>query len=404
MSGVTSEAVSEFDSILDADRVLTAAREATGLSDFGDEAIEAHVAADFVAVAKRAREGHVNPAAIAAQTQGWLETRLRLEEAFRRNPEILDEELVAPIVVLGLPRTGTTKLQRMLASDPRAQRTELWRLLTPVPVPGATPGEPDPRISIAERTVEAVAAAAPDFMAAHPWLARDVEEDTFLQMYTPCTPAVAMRLSDRDYLTATLSRLPAVYEHERKILQYLQWQDGGARGRHWVLKAPNHLGNLELLTQLYPGATIVTTHRAVETCIPSIMRLLEAVFNMGNSEFLGMGDPHLDLAEVGSFTLDFYALEMARYLEQRDRLGLDSEIIDAHFSEIVQDPFAVVGRIYDRRGWELTEEVKQEMIKWESHNPADKYGKHVYSLERYSVSPEKVRETFADYSARFGLV
>ncbi len=395
--------VSEIDAVLDPDRVLAAAREATGLSDFGDADIREHVAVDFAAAARRAALGHVYPAGFAAQTQNALETRLRLEDAYRRNPEILDEQILAPIVVLGLPRTGTTKLQRMLACDPRAQRTELWRLLFPVPVAGAKPGEIDPRITMAEHTVTAIATASPDFMAAHPWAAEEVDEDTFLQVFTVGTPAAAIRLLDRTQLTLTAHRMPAVYEDELKILKYLQWQDGGARGRHWVMKAPNHLGNLELVHQLYPDATIVTTHRAIESCLPSLMRYMEAVLNMGTSEFVGMGDPNLDLAELGSFTVDFYAAEMERYIEQRDRLELDAKIIDLHFQDIVTDPFACIARIYDQRGQVLDAAVEEQMAGWVRANPVEKFGKHVYSLERYDVSLDQVREAFAHYTSRFNL-
>lgn len=374
--------------------LLAAAEQQTGLHDYGDERMLEGLERYIRAVneeADLAPEGH---AAVFGDTCQLLTNRLRLEEDFKKHPEIADEVIVAPVIVTGLMRTGTTKLQRLLAADPGVQKLPYWRIANPAPFPGSTGPGPDPRIAVAEEMMRLAMQYAPDTYAAHPFQPNEPDEDVIAQRMSfeaqtnGCFDHVP---SYREWLQTRPPHHP--YGYLRRILQYAQWQDGGSRDRPWVLKSPLHLGNVSTLLDLFPDAVIVHCHRDVMVTLASTLRMYELVWQSRGSNF--------QLRDVAPL-FDHWAGEMAKYLDQRQRAEVRDRIIDVQYEDIRSDPCSVVKTIYRAWGRDVTPDLEQRVLRWHGENPQNQFGRNEYSLERYGVAEDRVGECFRLYQDQFG--
>lgn len=381
---------------LDADRLLAEVAAQCGLDDFGDPEIADKLRAYLSAISTEADLSQQGAMGLEALVRQLLTNRLRFHADLARHPEILDEDVSDPIVILGLFRTGTTKLQRMLSVDPTVQPLTFWRIFNPAPFPDAVPGEPDPRIAVARGYVDNVTAMSPDFMAGHPWIADDVDEDSLLLWLTFDHLANASVGHVPSFVSRVRAR-PATpsYRYLADVLRYLQWQDGGRRGRPWVLKSPTHIGNLTAIFEAFPRATLVHCHRDPVVVVPSFARLFEL--------FWGLFGNQVDPKRIGAVLLELWSAEMARNLEQRAELGPAARIVDVRFEDIVADPIGVIREITEGHGHRLSDDAEQRMLAWERANPADLYGKHEYSLQACGLTAEQITEAFGPYINRFGL-
>ena len=378
---------------LSAQVMVDAACTEIGLTNFG---LPAFIEAFEVHVECAAKEVHFHPMGLAgfkADMHRLLVNRLRFEEDMRLHPEILDEDISDPIIILGLVRTGTSKLQRMMSSDPHVQKLYFWRLLNPAPFPGNTPGE-DPRIEVARQTSGMLAKLAPDFMTAHPTLAEDVDEELLLLEFSFKT-IVHYLLTPAPGYYAWLMRqsLRDAYQDLGRLIKYLQWQDGGKRNRPWIMKSPLHLGNLDALLEVFPKATLVHCHRDVSEVIASYSRLNEVTWQMKTVQYTSQ--------EVGQAMLKVWSTEMRKYLQLRKKLSPKRDIFDVRYDEINRDPMPVIREIYRRAGRPLGEESVNAMLKWSHENPKDRFGKNIYTLEQFGLTRKIVEEAFRDYIEQF---
>jgi Sulfotransferase family len=378
---------------LDPSALMAEAVAAEGLEDWGEEPFHE----PFVRLLTALREEpDFTPHGRLAVKLGILKSlgnRLRLARDLREHPEILEEDVSDPIVIVGLGRTGSSKLQRMISRDPAVERLVLWKLLNPAPLTGWRRGAPDGRIALAEAHAAALA-QNPDLLALHPMAPQETDEDLFLmEMYFEgLLPVVSYHLPHFYRWWRDRPRFD-FYAFEKILLQYLQWQDGGRNGRPWVMKAQTHLGGTTALFATFPNATLVHCHRDVPTAMASSMRTAEAMMRLVENEF--------DLADHGRYILEIYADEMAKCLAQRDRLGPGARIVDVAYTDIVTDPIAVIARVYDVHGLVLTEAAEQAMRSWSGENPQYRFGKVPYSLERYGMDARQVLDAFGDYPMRF---
>lgn len=382
---------------LDPQALMAAASQETGLEDWGDgqfvESLERYVQSLLTDL-------DLSPMGVVTVYMNLhriLVNWLRFQEDLKRHPEILDEELADPIVITGLPRTGTTKLQRMLAADPTTQRLSFWRCFNPAPLPGSKPGQADPRIAVTEQILAPLAQMFPELLAMHEHQAEEADEDVLLQEITLGSAAVGMRVGASSHLSWVLrdDRRQRMYEDERRLLQYLQWQDGGRRGRPWVLKSPAHLGNLETVLEIFPQATVVHCHRDPRVAIPSTLRLCELT-----RQAFTLTD--FDVQRHGQWIAAYFAEETRRCLVQRDALGRGVRILDVPYEDIRQHGLDVVGDVYGMHGRAFTSEAKAAMASWSERHPQHRLGSYSYSLERYGLTEADVEHAFTEYFDRFG--
>lgn len=382
---------------LDRDTLMHAAAEQTGLTDFGEDGFVEPLDRFLLAAGTEAQLTDLGRAGFSAEVVRLLSNRLLHQADLSLHPEIADEDVSDPIVIVGLPRTGTTKLHRVLATDPGLQSLPLWRALSPAPLRGSDDVVPDPRIAIAHEQAQLLLELFPGFMAAHPMAALEPEEEALLIQMTFEMPGNGLffRMPDYvDWVNRRSQRYP--YEYLRDLLRYLQWQDGGRRDRPWVLKSPAHLGRPQRVLDAFPGALVVHCHRDPAEAVPSLCRLIEHIR-------LSRGIAANDLGELGEHMLRYCLHEWDANLDARAGLPA-AQIVDLHYKRIVRETPAAIAELYDMRGVTLSADAQRAMADWERDNPHDRFGTHEYTLERYGLTRERVHDTFSAYLERFPFV
>ncbi|MCB1668630.1 MAG: sulfotransferase [Pseudomonadales bacterium] len=373
--------------------LLATAREATGLSDFGDM--------QFLAGLENVVAGFNNEAQLTAIGEqmafggllNFLINRLRYIRDIKDHPEILEEDIVKPIIILGLPRTGTTKLQRILSADPQSQPMTYWRMMNPAPLPGEEPGNPKERIEVAEAVVQMLAENFPNFMARHPTEAQQPDEEVLLMQgafQCAVTWLFARMPSFYDFVME-VDQLPT-YQYLHSQMQYLQWQDGGGRGRSWILKSPCHTGYLDTLLQVFPDAVLVNCHRDVGKVIPSISALVEEMRRIHS-------DP-VDRSVIGPEMLDYFGRLMDRHLQQRAKLP-PGRVLDFRYEDIVNDVIGVVQQIYSTIGRTLTQEAIDAITAHEQERPQHQFGSYTYSAADFGLTQEMIDKRFTTYQQSY---
>jgi hypothetical protein len=323
-----------------------------------------------------------------------LTNQLRLEADLSEHPEILEEDVSDPIIIIGLPRSGTTKLQRLLSAPESVQKLYLWRALNPGRFPDADPGEPDPRIAAADMTDLIAEDNKEARDAAHLIDPLEVEEDCLFYMLTFDDWMWNIRAYIPSYYPWVMGRpSQPTYEYARMVLQNLQWQDGGARGRPWILKSIGYLPDFDSLFDCYPNATYVHPHRDPRSCVPSFTKFIAGMR-------LPLANP-VDPRESGREMLMMYETATNRYLEVRDRLQLDDRILDVTYEEVRTDPMSIAERIYDRAGRTLDDAAHQSMEGWHDANEQGRFGAHEYSLEEFGLTEQMIDDAFGEYIDRF---
>lgn len=385
---------------LDADQLLNEATRISGLSDFGDPRfIDAmRVMAKCYAQDLRVDADGLDTVRNTAIRQ--LVNRARFAHDLKLHPEILDEDVSDPIIIMGQPRSGTTKTHRMLGVDPNLLKTYMWQLTNPAPFPDAEPGQPDPRIETANHQEELIQASNtnPALRAGHLYLSEEVQSDMFLFGFTfNCNTLSTGRPPSPTYYDYTLKRTSPSeldnYRYVKSLFQYLQWQQGGRRGRRWLMKHEAHHGRLDEVLEVYPKATLVHLHRDPRVSVPSLLKLMLESYRAINAEVTAEDIAPL-LVRRGVDT-------MRRYMEARERLGLDDRIYDVKYEQIRNNPMPVFREIYQRAGHTLTPESEELMIEYERQNEQGKHGAHSYSLEQFGLSEERIRRDYGAYIDRF---
>ena len=371
---------------LDADVLMCAASESAGLGDFGDPGFEEPLREHLAAASRYFEFSETGLEGFKAGIVNQLVNRLRMADDLKAHPEILDEVVSDPVVIFGLPRTGSTKLQRMMSADPANQSLLYWKLLNFAPFPDAVPGEPDPRIEVARAACEQMATAYPELLKIHPTYHDQADEDVFLFTTSYEHFGNNAQLSEERYCAYIRSRPPTnAYRYLRSILKYLQWQQGGRRGP-WILKAPTHLGSVAALFSVFPDATLVQTHRDAPTVFASLCHLIEAA--------LPMTTENVDPLRIGREQLEMWRARWDRNEADRAALSPEARFLDIDYGEIKDDSFAVIERIYATAGRTLDETGRAAMKEWQSENRKDRHGRHEYRLEDYGVDRAEVEEAF----------
>ena len=374
---------------LDADVLIGAAQHAAGSDNWGEDMT--WVEGLRIMVDDLVREADLNEAGVAAQVQDILRlliNRLGIERDIAEHPEIEEEVLESPIVIIGLPRTGTSKLQRTIAADPGFQRLEVWRLLMPARIAGVPEDATDPRIAIGEQ-FEALLRSVPGFMEAHPMEAHEPDEELWLMDLAFASAVPSHRLHLPNHRTWIADRQDYAYAYARRVLKYLQWQDGGALGRPWVLKSPVHVGQLSLLRSLYPDATFVHLHRNPFTVLGSYCSLIAIA--------RGMNCDEVDRPSLGPEFTPFWAREVERGLAARSGV----EVMDVGYNRLTTDFGGVLREIYERAGRPVTSEVAAAWAEYDTRRPAGYFGSHLYDPAAFGVTRELTDREFARYLDAF---
>jgi hypothetical protein len=370
--------------------VLSEARAAAGLEDLGDESfrpglralLETYAGNPFTEKGQRRSRRRV---------VSLLVTRLRVEAALARPPEIRQRPGAHPIFLTGLPRSATSALFSLLGEDPAARPLRLWETQCPEPLEDHVPGAPDPRRQAIDDYYAKGREKNPAWTRIHFTSADTPEECVLLHAYAFHGVQLGIEPLLEPYASwyrSQVDDLRPLYAYQKQLMQLLDWQRPGER---WLLKAPAHLWGLDALAATFPDVAIVWTHRDPVACTASACSMTAALMTTLDG---------LDKHWLGPRVLDFYASSLDRGLAARERMD-PARVVDVSHDEFVRDPVAVARRIYRHFGLPETDAARAAFEAHAAANPRAKHGSHDYRLEEFGLTESGVRERFRGYTERF---
>ena len=371
-----------------------AAKERSGLSDFGGFSYQEPLKKLIESINS---ESGMNAGGFWGQREriiNILINRARIEELIVKHPEILAETIVNPVVIVGLPRTGTTMLHRILASDSRFYAPIWFETRFPAPKPGEDFRVKDSRIDDAKLEVAAMLDANPDLASIHPIDAEAADEEIMLleqSFYSTMPPAFCNLPSYVTWLEEH-DNTPG-YEYLKRLLQALQWQkkQKGQNAQRWLLKTPHHLHHMDVLLSVFPDAKVIQSHRDPLETIPSIASFNTALWKLSADQ--------VDEKVVGDYSSRKFAKGMIDTMTVRK--SHPDAVLDVHYRETIKTPFESIGKVYNFIGMELTDEALKAMQQWQTDNKREDRASHQYTLEQFGYTQESLMALFADYRAQF---
>jgi hypothetical protein len=371
--------------------LIERAKTATGLSDLGDDSFREGLEKLVMAVDTEAKLSATGAAAIDYQIVDLLSQRLQVEDWYGRHPEIDEEEIVTPLIGLGLPRTGSTALAFLLAEDKSARSLRNWESMRPCPPPFAVPESVAERVAMAEASMERRVQLFPRMVQMLPSTATGPNEcqlimgqDFKSQIFQAFAhiPSYAAWFEDEADLVPT-------YHHVKRVLKLLQWR-GSAK--NWRLKNPTHSLFISALDSVFPDARFVMTHRAIDQVIPSVADVY--------LELSTAYSDHVEPPRLAAMNVESWDKAMRRMIAFRDA-GNDHRFYDIAFRDFMRNPFPALEGLYAFIGEELTPETSAAMAAWRAASPRDKHGRHEVDLDLFALDLAALNDRFAFYHDRF---
>jgi len=375
-------------------RVEALAEEAckqTGLSDFGADSWRPALEILLDSANRESKLNEMGRAALSTHVVTLLANRLQIAECIRQTPEIERQRIERPLFIVGLGRTGSTRLQYLLAQDPAVRSLRRFESVRSVPMPPAEPGGGDPRTAIMQQEDEAAGLLVPEFKSIHHEPVDGPTECVMLfrgEFRSFCLESQWALPSWGDWYV-DCDMAPA-YAYHQRVLQLLQWQQGG----RWVLKSPVHGWALDALLARYPDARFVMTHRDPLQVVASTCSLALTLVGLGSDA------DHRDyLIRRWAQTSE---LVIERILDFRARHpGIAFH--DLHYRDLVADPVRAVRGIYQAFGDPFTPEAEAKIADYAAAHPQGEFGAHRYSTAEFGLDDPRERGRFARYCEQFGV-
>ena len=390
---------------LSVEAVLEAASRNTGLSDFGAEDFKERLAVQLQSVAEDPWMNNFGRMGVLNTKIQQASSRLRVVEALKKHPEITTIEIPKPIMIAGLPRSGTTHLLGLIAADTRFRAMPYWESLQPVPSPGepVTHDHDDPRYVRCAQRYQGTDLLLPLMKNMHDMNPDHIHEDIELldidfSSYTLEWMANVPRW--RDYYLA-LDQVPH-YAFLRKMLQVLSYYSGNGVGdasggdlsaKQWVTKTPQHLEQLISLYTNFPDAVFLVTHRDPVEVFSSTATLVAYNSRLRN--------PVIHMREIAEYWLDRIERLLRACLRDIDKLP-EARTMDVVFPEFMADDLAMVQRVYDLAEIPVTQKARAQQSAYLDANPRGKHGRLIYNIEAdFAISKESLYERFDFYYERY---
>ena len=384
---------------LDTQKLLKKACKDTGLRDFGDDRFMTQLQL-LVEDTNRTALNPLGRFMARSNIERLLQGRLEAEALWQRHPEILERSLPDPVVIVGLARSGTTRLHRLLASDDRFLHLQSWESVYPVPradsFAARAAGKTDPRITQLDQALKAVLYMSPQIGAVHPLGTHEVEEEIGLLQYAFSTqlfevindlPQFAEWLMTHDQKFA--------YEYMVKLLKTVSWFRGDPQDKPWILKSPQHMQDLDAMLHVFPNARLICPHRdpikVVGSCCSmawnSLVRDVDTI------------DPHA----VGQNWLQKTRRMLHKNLHDRAELSTPEQQYDVLYADITANWQAALGGVYDFLQMPFSDQARTGMRQWLDSNSQHKHGAHKYHLADFGLTEEQVDDELMFYRERFNI-
>ena len=378
--------------------ILQQASKHTGLDDFGPEDFLRRLGLLCQEWGADTQLTNIGRLSLRNKLLQHASSRLLIQDILNRHPEIHQVEIRAPIIVAGLPRSGTTHLLNLMAADDRLRSLPLWESYEPVPMPGETPvgGLDDPRYQRCAQQWEMMQNMSPLLAAMHPMNPDHIHEELELMgpdfasyNYEWLSPSPRWR--DHYYASDQTPH----YEYMKTVLKILTWQDGDHSGEdtRWVLKCPQHLEQLAVLHEVFPDATVPVTHRDPVSVIQSTATML--AYGQRTSRC------SVDPTAVIDYWTDRIVHLLHGCVSQRDSIPA-GQSIDVYFHQFMADDMGTVETIYERAGLPMTEAARAQLQQFIATHPRGKHGQVHYDLRQdFGVEPAALRQRFEFYMQQF---
>jgi hypothetical protein len=322
-----------------------------------------------------------------------LANRIDLHRWSTEHPEVRDERIQSPWIIVGLPRTGTSVLSQLLALDPMARALLQWEAAHLIPPPTLEEADEDSRIAQTAKELDGLMKLNPPLKAMHPFGATLAQECVTLFMYDIRTLALETQAHVPSYARwLEQADMAPAYAQHRLALQTLQSRMPTER---WVLKTPNHLWHLEALLATYPDARIIWTHRDPGPVVTSLASLA----NAGQRPLTKRSDPRPTAEEWKRKCL--FALGSAIDFDEKSDDGWCQHL---HYDGLMADPLGTVRALYRSFGDEVSDLHARRMDAFLEHRPKDVFGRHRYDPADFGWTYGGLADEFREYSERYHVV
>ncbi|MGZ4718614.1 MAG: sulfotransferase family protein [Acidimicrobiales bacterium] len=370
--------------------VVAAAVKAAGCDDLGGDSYREPLTQFLTACEDEADLTTFGRFLISRMLSSALTNRIELQRWAVEHPQVRDEQIVAPWVIVGLPRTGTSLLSILLGLDPVARPLLQWEAAHPIPPPTLEGSAEDPRIAQTAKELDGLMKLNPPLKAMHPFGATIAQECVSLFMYDVRTLALETQAHVPSYARwLEQADMAPAYAQHRLALQALQSRQPTER---WILKTPNHLWHLDALHDAYPDARIIWTHRDPGPVVTSLASLA----NAGQRPLTSRTDPR-PTAEEWKRKCRF-ALESAMAHDERSPSGWCQHV---GYDDLVADPVGTVSALYAQVGEEVTDLHARRMRAWLEDRPQDAFGHHRYDPSDFGWTYPGLADEFRDYTDRY---
>lgn len=366
--------------------------EMTGLTDFGERDY-------FVGLKVLLTALDANPNLTeAGRDFAWrlirasLVSRLHAAQGWKDNPGCLENTIARPLIIIGIPRTGTTALHKLLSVDSQFQGLERWLTHYPMPRPPTDTWHGNPHFQAAVDHIAGFQGAQPKMKAAHNIVAEEVDEciEVLRHSFTSNIWGSVFRVPPYDAWWKAQDERVA-YHYYADVLRLIGSQEPD---KQWLLKNPGHLWQMHNLLNLFPDACMVVTHRDPVKAIPSLCSLMEMAHTVTEG---AAADPR----HAGPREEALWSEATRRALEVR--ASHEDQFHDVYHQAFHADPMGVVRGIYEKFGLTLTDETRTKMAARIQSKPELSHGVHSYEIDRFGLEHDHIRTTFKDYIARFSL-
>ncbi len=383
---------------LSVEAVLAAARDRTGLSNFGAEDFKERLGLWLRYANEDRGLNRFGRAALLEQLVRYAACRLRVEDLLVRHPGIARIQIDRPIIVSGMPRSGTTHLVNALATSPVLRSMKLWEATEPVPLPGEPvsfeENDGNPRY---RRSVEAwriLTSVLQYFPAMHDMAPDHIHEEVELQSpdFSSYVPDWLFRAPAWQRYYFAHDQTPH-YAYGKKVLQAMTWFKGAER---WIMKSPPNMENLAAILNVYPDATMIIAHRDPVAVIQSAITMIAYWDRIRRSE--------ADLPGLAALWIDRVETTLRRCVHDRGLMPQD-RTMDVLFHEYMADEKGTIERAWRLAGLPLTDEASRRIDAYLAGNRRGRHGQVVYDLQGdFGVDVPALRRRFQFYYDRFPVV
>ena len=377
--------------MLDVDTLRANAVAKAGTDSFGDEWFLEPLGVLVKSLNEEAQLSELGYQMTERRLTALLVDRLRLRALQKEHPEIKDTEVVVAAEILGLPRTGSTLMHRLLSASPQLTSTLSWECSYPIPFPGESPAA-EVRKGKAKKMMEMFMELSPEFGDIHTVVWDGPEEDILLLDRTFTTmsfdsfywaPSYGIWLRGYDQSKA--------YGELREWLQVLQWQDPERAGQKWVLKSPHHLTAVDTTLDEFPECKIVMTHRSPTSAVPSYASMVSSM----TAQYSDAGDPK----QIGRYWSERFQESLKNFDEVRRRRP--ERFIDVPFKQTVAQPLETVTSVMEQLGLPVGPADLKAFNDYLEVNRQEKHGSHSYTAEDFGLSTEQLASDFAFYERAY---